>query len=58
MALLLAEERPGSGQGQLPTFRATTEAVPLLVAVTTRDGDFVTNLAVEDFEVLKATART
>lgn len=37
---------------QQPVFRASTDAVPLLVAATTGGGDLVTDLAADDFEVL------
>ena len=41
-----------AGGQQLPSFRASTEAVPLLVAVTTPDGGPVADLTVDDFQVL------
>jgi hypothetical protein len=51
-AVLCLSEQHLANVTQLPTFRAATDAVPLLVAVTTRVGDPVLGLDAEDFEVL------
>jgi VWFA-related protein len=50
-ALALLSERTVAVGQQQPVFRASTTAVPLLVAVTNRGGDPVTDLGADDFEV-------
>jgi VWFA-related protein len=42
---------PVNSQDQRPTFRASTEAVPLIVAATTPSGEPVEDLTAADFEV-------
>ena len=58
VAALCLYEQQLSGLTQLPTFRAATDAVPLLVAVMTPGGDAVLGLDARDFEILDNGQRT
>ncbi len=55
-AILLALAASGSGQEasrEVPRFEAGVELVSVPVAVTDRDGDFITGLTVEDFRIFE-----